>query len=157
MLGSSSLLQMLRAEDRQQVLPSTGDLNIPAVAPSATLSGPSCPPYTSPLCHSKEGTYQPQVRHWEEEKGLSWAPLPARGGICPPWAPTQTSSPWQQQVQTCPSCWSQPFPHPVASPTGIALKLQSRDAALSSPSPSHRSLQRTFLLQGCLNPWHRLG
>ena len=89
--GSSSLLQMLRTASEYCQAPVTP--HIPAVAPAPRSLAPFCPPSTSPLRHSKEGTHQPQEKHRGEEKGLSWALLPARGGTCPPRARTQTFLP----------------------------------------------------------------
>lgn len=91
--GARVRLAVADAEDCQQVLPSTGDPTHPCRGSSPTLSAHFCPPSTSPPCHSKEGTHQPQERHRGEEKGLSWALLPARGGTCPPRARTQTFLP----------------------------------------------------------------
>lgn len=76
------MLTVADAEDHlQQILLNTGDLAHPCHGPSPVLSV-FRPPSTSPSCHSKEGTHQPQAKHQGEKKVLSRALLTTRGGTC---------------------------------------------------------------------------
>lgn len=142
---------MLRTTSEPSPAPVTPHIQ-PPPGSSPTLPAPFCPLWTCLLCHSKEGT------HRGEENGLSGALLPAQGGpqACSlPDTDTNLHPHRNSRFRHVP-CTGASLPR-SCQPHGHCHWATGQRRSSFRPCPSHRTLQRTFLLQRCPNPLQRFG